>query len=211
MITVRETERAERAKAVELIAAEEAAQKDAISLTVAAEAEKQAAQDRAEAVRIAAEAEAEKHRLQAKGEADAKILLAQAQEQQYKVDAEGTRAVNEAANVLSVEQVEMQVRLALLKHLPDIIRESVRPMEKIEDIKILQVNGLGGFAGGANGAEGVSDGQTTQTSLADQMVNSALRYRSQAPLVDGLLKELGLNGGDINGLTQGLDKTIGQS
>lgn len=205
------TERAERAKAVELIAAEEAAQKDAISLTVAAEAEKQAAQDRAEAVRIAAEAEAEKHRLQAKGEADAKILLAQAQEQQYKVDAEGTRAVNEAANVLSVEQVEMQVRLALLKHLPDIIRESVRPMEKIEDIKILQVNGLGGFAGGANGAEGVSDGQTTQASLADQMVNSALRYRSQAPLVDGLLKELGLNGGNINGLTQGLDKTIDQS
>ena len=211
VITVRETERAERAKAVELIAAEEAAQKDAISLTVAAEAEKQAAQDRAEAVRIAAEAEAEKHRLQAKGEADAKILLAQAQEQQYKVDAEGTRAVNEAANVLSVEQVEMQVRLALLKHLPDIIRESVRPMEKIEDIKILQVNGLGGFASGANGTEGVSDSQTTQASLADQMVNSALRYRSQAPLVDGLLKELGLNGGDINGLTQGLDKTIDQS
>ena len=210
VITVRETERAERAKAVELIAAEEAAQKDAISLTVAAEAEKQAAQDRAEAVRIAAEAEAEKQRLQAKGEADAKVLLAQAQEQQYKVDAEGTRAVNEAANVLSVEQVEMQVRLALLKHLPDIIRESVRPMENIDDIKILQVNGLGGFSGAANGSEGVSDGQTTQASLADQMVNSALRYRSQAPLVDGLLKELGLNGGDINGLTQGLDKGIGK-
>ena len=210
VITVRETERAERAKAVELIAAEEAAQKDAISLTVAAEAEKQAAQDRAEAVRIAAEAEAEKQRLQAKGEADAKVLLAQAQEQQYKVDAEGTRAVNEAANVLSVEQVEMQVRLALLKHLPDIIRESVRPMENIDDIKILQVNGLGGFSGAANGSEGVSEGQTTQASLADQMVNSALRYRSQAPLVDGLLKELGLNGGDINGLTQGLDKGIGK-
>lgn len=209
VITVRETERAERAKAVELIAAEEAAQKDAISLTVA-EAEKQAAQDRAEAVRIAAEAEAEKQRLQAKGEADAKVLLAQAQEQQYKVDAEGTRAVNEAANVLSVEQVEMQVRLALLKHLPDIIRESVRPMENIDDIKILQVNGLGGFSGAANGSEGMSDGQTTQASLADQMVNSALRYRSQAPLVDGLLKELGLNGGDINGLTQGLDKGIGK-
>jgi len=80
--------------------------------------------------------------------------LAQAQEQQYKVDAEGTRAVNEAANVLSVEQVEMQVRLALLKHLPDIIRESVRPMENIDDIKILQVNGLGGFSGAA--ADGVS-------------------------------------------------------
>lgn len=208
VITVRETERAERAKAVELIAAQEAAQKDAIALTVAADAEKLAALDRAEAVRIAAEAEAEKQRLQAKGEADAKVLLAQAQEQQYKVDAEGARAVNEAANVLSVEQVEMQVRLALLKHLPDIIRESVRPMENIDDIKILQVNGLGGF--GSSAAGEVSDGQNNRESLSDQLVNSALRYRSQAPLVDGLMKELGLSGGDINGLTQVLGKDLTQ-
>jgi uncharacterized membrane protein YqiK len=69
-------------------------------------------------------------------------LLAQALEKQYQVDAEGARAVNEAANTLSAEQVEMQVRLALLKHLPEIIRESVKPMENIDDIKILQVNGL---------------------------------------------------------------------
>lgn len=206
VITVRETERAERAKAVELIAATEAAQKEAIAVTVAAEAEKQAAQDRAEAVRIAAQADAEQARLQAQGEADAKMLLAQAQERQYTVDAEGTRAVNEAANVLSAEQVEMQVRLALLRHLPDIIRESVRPMENIDDIKILQVNGLGGTFGATGAAnEHASD---SPPNLSDQMVNSALRYRSQAPLVDSLLKELGLNGGDINGLTQGLSKPL---
>ena len=200
VITVRETERAERAKAVELIAAAETAQREAIAVTVAAEAEKQAAQDKAEALRIAAEAEAEQSRLKAKGEADAKVLLAQAQEQQYKVDAEGKRAVNEAANVLSADQVAMQIRLALLKHLPDIIRESVKPMENIDDIKILQVSGLGGAAGST------ADGQSASTSpaLSDQMVNSALRYRAQAPLVDGLLKELGLNGGDINGLTAAL-------
>ena len=208
VITVRETEKAERAKAVELIAAQEIAQKDAIAITVAAEAEKQAAFDRAEALRIVAEAEAEKQRLQAKGEADAKILLAKALEQQYKVDAEGTRAVNEAANVLSVEQVEMQVRLALLKHLPDIIRESVRPMENIDDIKILQVNGLGGF-GAATSAE--LGEVASQSSLSDQLVNSALRYRGQAPLVDNLLKELGLNGADINGLTQNLNQQVTKS
>lgn len=39
------------------------------------------------------------------------MLLAQAQEKQYQVDAEGTRAVNEASNVLWTEQVEMQIRL----------------------------------------------------------------------------------------------------
>ncbi len=201
VITVRETERAERAKAVELIAAQETAQKEAIALTVAAEAEKQASLDRAEALRIAAEADAQKLRLQAQGEADAKVLLAQAQERQYKVDAEGKRAVNEASNILSSEQVEMQIRLALMKHLPEIIRESVRPMENIDDIKILQVNGLGGFGTAVN-----ADGEAVQGSLADQMVNSALRYRSQAPLVDSLLKEIGLDGANINGLTQGLNK-----
>ena len=202
VVTVRETQRAERVKAVELVNAAQEAQKEALALTVAAEAEKQAALDKAEAVRIAAEAEAEKHRLQAKGEADAKVLLAQAQEQQYKVDAEGTRAVNEAANVLSLEQVEMQVRMALLRHLPDIIRESVKPMENIDDIKILQVNGLGSLAGA--GASGDAASVGSSASLSDQVVNSALRYRSHAPLIDSLMGELGLQGGDINALVQPL-------
>ncbi len=201
VITVRETQRAERIKAVELVAAKQAAETDAISITVAAEASKQAAVDDAEAVRTAAEAEAEKVRLKAKGEADAKILLAQAQEKQYQVDAEGTRAVNEANNILSSEQVEMQIRLALLKYLPEIIRESVKPMENIDDIKILQVNGLGGLSGSTASVDG---GEQGQVALSDQVVNSALRYRSQAPLIDSLMNELGIQGGDINGLTQSL-------
>ena len=179
--TVRETQRAERLKAVELVAAKQVAETDAIAITVAAEAAKQAAADDAEAVRIAAQADAEKIRLKAKGEADAKMLLAAAQEKQYQVDAEGTRAVNEANNVLSTEQVEMQIRLALLKYLPEIIRESVKPMENIDDIKILQVNGLGAMAGSNTTGE---SGEQNQIALSDQVVNSALRYRSQAPLID---------------------------
>ena len=200
VLTVRETQRAERIKAVELVGAKQIAETDAIAITVAAEASKQAAANEAEAIRIGAEAEAEKVRLKAKGEADAKILLAQAQEKQYQVDAAGIRAVNEANNILSTEQVEMQIRLALLKYLPEIIRESVKPMENIDDIKILQVSGLGNIGPSGN-TEGAEQGQVA---LSDQVVNSALRYRSQAPLIDSLMNELGINGGDINGLTQSL-------
>ena len=36
------------------------------------------------------------------------------------------------------------------------------------------------------------------------MVASALRYRSQAPPIDGLMKELGLSGVDLAGLAGGL-------
>ncbi|MDT0197908.1 MULTISPECIES: flotillin family protein [unclassified Acinetobacter] len=209
VITVRQIQQAERQKAVELVAAKEHAEKDAIAITVAAEAGKQAAADDAEAVRIAAEAEAEKVRLKAKGEADAKILLAQAMEKQYQVDAEGTRAVNEANNVLSHEQVEMQIRLAMLKYLPEIIRESVKPMENIDDIKILQVNGLHGGHTGACQAD--AHHENGNVALSDQVVNSALRYRSQAPLIDSLMSELGIQGGDINGMTQSLKAKTGTS
>ncbi|MEG0342241.1 flotillin domain-containing protein [Acinetobacter sp. TY2] len=203
--TVRETQRAERLKAVELVAAKQVAETDAIAITVAAEASKQAAVDDAEAVRTVAEADAEKIRLKAKGEADAKILLAQAQEKQYQVDAAGTRAVNEANNILSSEQVEMQIRLALLKYLPEIIRESVKPMENIDDIKILQVNGLGNIGSATVNGEANDQGQVA---LSDQVVNSALRYRSQAPLIDSLMSELGIQGGDINGMTQSLKPKV---
>ncbi|WP_416234081.1 flotillin domain-containing protein [Klebsiella pneumoniae] len=34
--------------------------------------------------------------------------------------------------------------------------------------------------------------ENTQTTLSDQVVNSALHYHSQAPLFDNLMNELGL-------------------
>ena len=197
VITVRETEKAERIKAVELVEAKKQAERDAIVIEVAAEAEKNAAADQADAVKILASAEAEKERIEAKGESDAEILKAEAAEKRYAVDAAGELALNEARNLLSVEQIQMQIKIDLIKSLPAIIKESVKPMEQIDGIKIIQVEGLGvGTVNGGGAAEGSGD----SGSLADQVVNSALRYRGQAPLVDSLLAEVGLKGSDINGL-----------
>lgn len=208
VITVREREIAERAKAVQLIKATEEAEKDAIDIKVAAQAEKQAATDRAEAVRIEAQGQADKKRLTAQGEADAQLLIAQAQAEQYRVEAEGQEAINTAANMLSPDQIDMQIRMALLERLPAIIAESVKPIENIDGIKILQIGGNGaGMLGQGNGsgASHESGNGGAKGSLADDMVNSALRYRSQAPLIDHLLGELGLaGGGDINALTGAL-------
>ncbi|CAM3965280.1 flotillin family protein [Psychrobacter arenosus] len=208
VITVREREIAERAKAVQLIKATEEAEKDAIDIKVAAQAEKQAATDRAEAVRIEAQGQADKKRLTAQGEADAQLLIAQAQAEQYRVEAEGQEAINTAANMLSPDQIDMQIRMALLERLPAIIAESVKPIENIDGIKILQIGGNGAGMlgqGNGNGASYESGNGGAKGSLADDMVNSALRYRSQAPLIDHLLGELGLaGGGDINALTGAL-------
>jgi len=75
----------------------------------------------------------------------------------------------------------------------------VRPMERIEGIKILHVDGLGGSGGGVNGDGGHHGGG----GFSDGLVNSALRFRAQAPLVDQLLREIGLEGGDIQRLVGG--------
>jgi len=197
VITVQETEKAERLKAVELVEATQRAETEAIAIKVAAEAEKFAAIDKAEAVMTRARAEADQEQIKASGEAEAEKLKADAAAIRYRVDAEGQKSLNEARNILSTDQIAMQVRLELLKVLPQIIRESVKPMEQIDGIKIIHVDGLNGGSGHAAS----EDGGASPISLSDQLVNSALRYRSQAPLVDSLLSDIGLKGGDLNEMT----------
>ena len=201
VVTVRETEAAERQKAVQLVEARRVAERDAIGITVAAEAEKAAAEDQADAVRTIAAADAEKQRIAAEGESEAEKLRAAAAEIRYAIDAAGKRALNEAQNILSPEVIALQVRLALLEQLPQIIEQSVKPMEQIDGLKIIQVDGLNGPANG-NGAE--SGGGGGNGNLAEQLVDTALRYRGQAPLVDALLKDIGLEGGSLGGMTQAL-------
>ncbi|MBK8284122.1 MAG: flotillin family protein [Ahniella sp.] len=204
--TVREVERAERQKKIELVEASKQAERDMIGVTIAAQAEMKAAEDRAQAVLTAANASADQRRIAAQADADAEKLRAQAAEQRYLVDAEGQRRLNEAANMLSAEQVAMQIKLAVLRHLPEIVRESVKPMEQIEGIRIVQVEGLGGGNGHGNGDAGTASAAGSGN-LAEQVVTSALRYRAQAPLIESLMREVGISGNDLNGLTQSLHDT----
>jgi len=175
--TVRDKEIAERRKLIELVEASQNAERDAIKITTSAKAELSAAGDRAKA--IVATAEAEKVR--------------------YEIDADGRRKLNDAENMRSEGSRRSALQEDLIRALPSIIRESVKPMERIESIKILQVDGLPGLSGGpspgqSGGGGSGDDGTAPKTgSLADQAVNSALRYRAQVPFVDGLLREIGMS------------------
>jgi uncharacterized membrane protein YqiK len=175
--TTRATASADRDKQIALINASREAEQKAIAVKVAAEAEKEAANNRAAAVKIKADAD--------------RVA--------FEVEATGKRLINDAINVLSSEQISMQIKLALISSLPAIIEKSVEPMKQIDGIKIFQVDGLtrpyqpNGGSGAISGANG---------SLAEQAVAAALAYRAQSPIIDGLLKELGMAGGSLKGLTQ---------
>jgi uncharacterized membrane protein YqiK len=187
VFTAREVEMAERKKAIELIAAAQAAERDALRLTSAAQAEKDASADRGAAVRAQAEADA-----------DAEKVKAMALRVRAEIEAEAQQLMNQAHNMLTPEARMSALRLKLVEKAEGIIRESVKPMERIEGIKILHVDGLGGS--NANGHDGGSGGGGN---FADGVVNSALRFRAQAPLVDQLLREIGIEGGDIQRLVGG--------
>ncbi len=203
--TVREVERAERQKKIELVEASRQAEREMIGVTIAAEAEKKAANDKADAIRTLATAEADQKRIAAQAAADAEKMGAEAAEKRYAVDADGQRRLNEAANMLSAEQIALQIKLAVLRHLPDIIRESVKPIAAIDGIKIVQVEGLNSGGGAhTHGENGQVNATAGSGNLADQVVSSALRYRAQAPLIESLMKEVGITGGDLNGMTASL-------
>ena len=84
--------------------------------------------------------------------------------------------------------------------MPAIIEASVKPIEKIDGIKIVQVDGLG-LGGSASGSTGAVAGSGN---LAEQAVAAALSYRAQQPLLDAVLSEIGMKGGDLNGLVDGV-------
>jgi uncharacterized membrane protein YqiK len=179
--TARETEIANRQREIELIAARRQAEVEAVKSKISAEAEKVAAADRAAADRI----------------------VVAALKERSAVEAEAKRALNEAENLRSDASRRSALHQKLVEVLPSVIRESVKPMERIEGIKILHVEGLPGLAspgvagGAAEGGEG-SPRAPKDGNLAEEVVSSALRYRAQAPFVDTLLGEIGLSSADIH-------------
>ncbi len=174
--TARQVAVAERDKSIQLIEAAKEAEQNAISVKVSASAEKEAAMDRAEALTI---------------EAKAKQAAALA-------EAEGKRAINEALNTLSAAQIDLQVRTLLLHQLPQILEQAVRPIEKIDSIRLFQVSGMpgqGGATASSSGAHGT---------FPEQVMNSALQYQIAKPIVDAVMKDAGLSNEGITGISQAL-------
>ncbi|KAF1005084.1 MAG: Inner membrane protein YqiK [Luteibacter sp.] len=182
--TAREVAVAERDKQIALVAAEQEAQQQAIGVRVSAEAEKDAADNHAQAMRIRAEADRVR----------------------FEVEASGIRLRNDALNTLGAEQVMLQIKQALIAALPGIIEASVKPMEKIDGIKIVQVDGLnrGQAANGPQATAPAGGGN-----LAEQAVSAALAYRAQQPILDAVLGEIGMKGDSLAGLVNGVAGDFG--
>lgn len=180
--TVRMIAEANRTREVEVISARQDAERDATRVTVAAEAEKKAAEDLAEARLTGARAEAESI-----------IIRAEADQKRYEAEAYGMRSLNEAKNLLGEAVMAFEMKSILAKVAPELITASMKPLENIESVRVLSTNGqlIGGSGNGDGG--GSNGGGGNGGNVPDQLVNALLRHRIQLPVVDDLLKQLGIN------------------
>lgn len=206
---VRSQEREERDKIITLIQANAEAERDTVAMLVQAEAKFREAQNIAKASEVETKSKSDRVKTLAQAEALAEKARLEAEELRNATDAAAVLAMTDAENTMSEELMSLKLRLSVIDHLKDIIRESAKPMENINDIRILQVDGVLGQSGLAGGA-GDETAPHGSGSLPDQLVDSALRYRAQAPVVDSLLGELGLSGSDSKAVKGFLNKQLGE-
>ena len=98
------------------------------------------------------------------------------------VSAEAERLMIEAENTLTEDARTARLRSKMLERLEGIVRESVKPLENIDGIKIVQMSGV----------ENGNGGSDSHRSPTDEVIDSALRFRAQAPLVDEMMREIGV-------------------
>ncbi|MDU8944665.1 flotillin family protein [Ovoidimarina sediminis] len=133
--TRREKADAERRRQIALIAAEQDAEANAARARITAAADQDVAKVRG-VIRREEAASMKVYRL---------------------AEAEAEAARIEAENARSEALVAMELEKARLEAMPEIVREMMKPTEKIKGININHVTGLGRSDGGGNGAAGAID------------------------------------------------------
>ena len=143
VITVGQVAEAERDKQVAIVAAQKAAEQERIRAEVEAYKKKVEAEVSAQSIKIRAQADADA----AEKQAQSITRLAEAHREAGLKEAEVQREKLAAANSKSRELFLQETALRLLEVAPSLVRELVKPAERIGEIKVLQLGGVGNGGG----------------------------------------------------------------
>jgi len=164
VITEEAIARAERDRQVAVIEATKEAERTSAGITVRAKAEAEAADLQAQA----------------------RKTLADVLERENEVRAAGERALADAANALSPEQIALRIKLAAIEAAPQLVAELAKPMAAVKSARVVSISGLG-----ANGGATVGGGSAGN--VPQDLTNALLNYRTQAPLVDAIVGAAGFD------------------
>ncbi len=122
----------------------------------------------------------------AEAEATAKTKAGEAERVRMEAEAAGRVALNEAENTLGDAVIRMRLEERRLDRLPEIMTQMMKPVEKIDSIRINQIAG----AGAPNSAGGSGEGLDGAFGAAmDQILSMAVRL----PAMKQMGEEIGLD------------------
>ena len=120
----------------------------------------------------------------AQADASARTATASAEKAAMEAEAAGRTALNNAENTLSDAVIRMRLEERKLDKMPEIMTQMMKPVEKIDSIRINQIGGMGG--GASSGGEGVD---SAFGAAMDQILGMAVRL----PAMKQMGEEIGLD------------------
>ncbi|MDT3677650.1 MAG: flotillin domain-containing protein [Burkholderiaceae bacterium] len=186
--------RAERARA-EIILAQEHVQTERERAVVerSREIAVKREQEAGEVASAKAESEASVLIRRAQSEAQAVRTRAEAERLRMLAESEGSRALIDAENTRSDGLVRLQLERYRLDKMPEIVAQMMKPVEKIDSIRIHQVSGLTG-APGSGGA-----GDATRPPV-NQVMDSIMGMALQLPALKSIGDSIGVDFSSAVGL-----------
>jgi flotillin len=121
----------------------------------------------------------------AQADASVKTVTANAEKAAMEAAAAGRAAMNSAENTLSENLIRMRLEERKLDKMPEIMTQMMKPVEKIDSIRINQIGGMG--QGGSGGAGDGVDGAFG--AAMDQILSMAVRL----PAMKQMGEEIGMD------------------
>jgi uncharacterized membrane protein YqiK len=148
-----------------------------------------------------------------KAEAEATHTRAAAEKARMLAESEGSRALIDAENALSNPVLQMKLEQYRLDRLPEIMSHMMRPIEKIDSIRINHVSGFGSShgAGGASSGAALGEGGGGKPPVT-QVMDSILGMALQLPALKSIGDQIGVDlSGSIDAATGKTSSSSGKA
>ncbi len=129
----------------------------------------------------------------AKAAAEATLTRAHAEKTRMLAESEGSRAMIDAENALSTPVLNMKLEQYRLDRLPDIMAQMMKPVEKIDSIRINHVSGFGATSGSATLGTGGSSVHGSDKPPVTQVMDSILGMALQLPALKSIGDQIGVD------------------
>ena len=218
VITVQQVSEAERQRRVAIVSAEKEASEAKIAADVGVYRKRMEAEALAQAQQAAAGGRAEAARLESRGSSDAVMIKAKAEAEAAELQAISITRLAEANREAGLKEAEVlrekiavanskkrdlllqETAQSLIANAAAIVRELVKPAERIGEIKVLQV---GGSLGGGNGASGPG----LQAPLLGSALGPVAKTMLEASALAPVLKEV-LRFADVDALKNAVNQHL---